>query len=89
MLFSDFLGLYPSTKLAITPMFFEQIEKFQCLTLSTTQGLSTGTLRFHVSRAHKRVTKLLNFEGLYFSNPPVKYFKNHFSHLRGLLLYDF
>ena len=32
-------------------MFFEQIEKFQCLKLSTAQGLSHGTLRRHVTRA--------------------------------------
>ena len=31
-------------------MSFEQIEKFQCLTSSTTQGLSTGILRIHVTR---------------------------------------
>ena len=39
--------LYPSTKMAITPVLFEQIEKFQCLKVSTTQGLSAGTLRLH------------------------------------------
>ena len=36
--------------MAITPMFFEQIEKFQCLKLSTTQGPSHGTPRRHVAR---------------------------------------
>ena len=30
--------------MAITPVLFELIEKFNCLKLSTTQGLSTGTL---------------------------------------------
>ena len=33
-----------------TPMFFEQIEKFQCLKLSTAQGPQHGTLRRHVAR---------------------------------------
>ena len=45
-----FLWLYPSTKMAITPMFFEQIENFQCLKLSTAQGPAHGTLRSHVAR---------------------------------------
>ena len=36
--------------MTITPMFFEQIEKFQCLKLSTTQGLSYGIIRIHVTR---------------------------------------
>ena len=31
-------------------MSFEQIEKFQCLKSSTTQGLSHGTFRTHVAR---------------------------------------
>ena len=31
-------------------MFFEQIEKFQCLKLSKTQGPDHGTLRRHVAR---------------------------------------
>ena len=31
-------------------MSFEQIEKFQCLSLSTPQGLSHGTFRTHVAR---------------------------------------
>ena len=48
--FLRILQLYPSTKMAITPMFFEQIEKFQCLKLSTAQGPAHGTLRRHVAR---------------------------------------
>ena len=36
--------------MAITPMFIEQIEKFQCLKLSTAQGPEHGTLRGHVAR---------------------------------------
>ena len=32
------------SKMAIIHVLFEQIEKFQCLKLSTYQGLSTGTL---------------------------------------------
>ena len=35
--------------MAITPMFFEQIEKFQCLKLSTAQGPAHGTLRSNVA----------------------------------------
>ena len=50
MQFIDFLGIYPSTKMAITPMSFEQIKKFQCLKLSTAQGPAHGTLRRHVAR---------------------------------------
>ena len=42
--------LYPFTKRAITPMSFEQIEKFQCLSLSTAQGPAHGSLRSHVAR---------------------------------------
>ena len=42
--FSTFSRLYPFTKVAVTPVPVEQIEKFHCLKLSTTQGLSTGTL---------------------------------------------
>ena len=48
--FPKFLWLYPSTKMAVSPMFFEQIEKFQCLKLSTTQGPAHGTLSRHVAR---------------------------------------
>ena len=48
--FLHFYQLYPSTKRAITPMFFEQIEKFQCLESSTTQGLSHGIFRTNVAR---------------------------------------
>ena len=33
----------------ITPMFFEEIEKYQCLKLSTTQGQDHGTLRRNVA----------------------------------------
>ena len=43
-------------------MFFEQIEKFQCLKSSTAQGLSHGTLKSHVARVQKRVLKLVNFD---------------------------
>ena len=42
--FQYFLYLYPFTKMAISPMFFEQIEKFQCLKLSTAQGPAHDTL---------------------------------------------
>ena len=51
-LFLKYLGLDPSIEMAITPTFFEQIEKFQCLKLSTAQGPSHGTLRRHMARVH-------------------------------------
>ena len=35
--------------MAITPTFFEQIEKFQCLKLSTAQGPAYDTLRRHMA----------------------------------------
>ena len=44
-----FLKLYPSMKMAITLLIVDQIEKFQCLELSTAQGPSPGVLRFHVA----------------------------------------
>ena len=47
---SNKTNVSPLTKMTITPLFFEQIEKFQCLKVSTTQGLSTGTLSLHVAR---------------------------------------
>ena len=50
LLFSRFCFLYPSTKMAITPMFLDQIEKFQCLKSSTAQGQQYGTLRGHMTR---------------------------------------
>ena len=37
-------------KMAITPLLIDQIEKFQCLELSTAPKLSPGTLRSHVAR---------------------------------------
>ena len=49
MQFFSFFGLHPSTKMAITPLSVDQIEKFQCLELSTAQGLLPGVLRFHVA----------------------------------------
>ena len=51
------LWLYPFTKTAITPMFFKQIENFQCLKSSTTSCLSNGGI--HMSRVHKCVLKLV------------------------------
>ena len=41
--------LYPSIKMAIPPSKVDQFEKFQCLELSTAQGLSPGVLRSHVA----------------------------------------
>ncbi len=61
---------YPSTKMAISPMFFEQIEKFQSLKLSTTQGPSHGTKdMWHVSDVQKRVLKLVKFLVQYIQKP--------------------
>ena len=45
----SFQGNLISTTIAISPMFFKQIEKFQCLKLSTAQGPAHGTLRRHVA----------------------------------------
>ena len=49
MQFIDFLGIYPSTKMAITPLLIDQIEQFQCPELSTAKDLSPGTFRSHVA----------------------------------------
>ena len=38
--------------MAITPSFYEQIEKFQCLSSSTPQGLPRDIFRTHVARVH-------------------------------------
>ena len=43
-------------------MSFKQIEKFQCLKSSTTQGLSHGIFRTHVARVQKGVSKFVNFK---------------------------
>ena len=51
-IFLKFWGLDPSIEMAITPTFFEQIEKFQCLSSSTAQGLSRDTWHTHVARVH-------------------------------------
>ena len=44
-----FFALYPSTKMAITPLLVYQIEKFQCLELSTAPKLSPGIFRCHMA----------------------------------------
>ena len=54
-----------STKRAISPIFFEQIELFQCLKASTAQGPSPQNLRIHVvgircPQMHLKVSGLLN-----------------------------
>ena len=43
---SNKTNVSPLTKMTITPLFLEQIEKFQCLKVSTTQGLAPGTLTY-------------------------------------------
>ena len=50
LFFLKFWRLDPSIKMAITPTFFEQIEKFQCLSSSTAEGLSRDTWHTHVAR---------------------------------------
>ena len=54
-----FFWLYPSTKIAITPLLVDQIEKFQCLELSTAPKLSPG-IRSHVMGPECDL-KLVNF----------------------------
>ena len=46
-------------------MSFEKIEEFQCLSLSSPQGLSHGifSTQFHVSHVQKCVSNIVNFEG--------------------------
>ena len=55
--------------MAITPMFFEQIEKFQCLKLSTAQGPAHGTLRRHMTRV-TCPQRWLKFSQLFCSKSP-------------------
>ena len=62
LFFLKFLGLDPSIEMAITPSFYEQIEKFQCLSSSTPQGLSRDIFRTHVDTCQKRVLKFMNFK---------------------------
>ena len=50
--------------MAVTPVLFEQIEKFHCLNTFTTQGLSTGTLRLHVATCHVPENVSQNFSTL-------------------------
>ena len=50
--FLKFLCLDPSIEMAITPTFFDQFEKFQCLSSSTPQGLPRDIFRRHVARVH-------------------------------------
>ena len=65
-------------------MYFKQIEKFQCLTSSTTPGLSHGALKIHVARVHKRVLKLVNFEVQKVQKPHVFELVTHFHWTYGL-----
>ena len=60
--------LYPSTKIAVTPVLVEQIEKFHCLNTSTTQGLSPGTLRVHVATCHVPENVSQSFSTLTWNN---------------------
>ena len=46
-----FIKILGFTKRAITPMYFEQIGKFQCLKSCTAQGPSPQVLRIHKTRA--------------------------------------
>ena len=60
--------LHPSTKMAITPVLVEQIEKFHFLKVSTTQGLSAGTLRLHVATCHVPENVSQSFSTLTWNN---------------------
>ena len=60
--------LYPSTKVAITPVLFEQIEEFHCLKVSTTQGLSAGNLILHVATCHVPENVYQRFSTLTWNN---------------------
>ena len=60
--------LHPSTKMAKTPVLVEQIEKFHCLNLSTTQGLSADTLRLHVATCHVPENVSQSFSNLTWKN---------------------
>ena len=46
----DIVRGYTSTKMAITPLLVDQIEKFQSLELPTAPKLSPGIFRCHVAR---------------------------------------
>ena len=70
--FFIFFHLYPFFKRAITPVSFEQIEKFQCLSLSTPQGLSHGTFRTHVARVTCPETCLKVFQLLGQKSPKTR-----------------
>ena len=54
--------------MAVTPVLVEQIEKFHCLNLSTTQGLSAGTLRLHVATCHVPENVSQSFSTLTWNN---------------------
>ena len=53
-------------------MFFEQIEKFQCLKLSTAQGPAHGTLRRQVARVTCPETCLKVFQLLGQKSPETR-----------------
>ena len=77
-------GLHPSFEIAITPSFYEQIEKFQWLSSSTPQGLSRDIFRTHVARVHvpENVSwSLWTLRLIFFEIPPAKDFKNTWNHL--------
>ena len=74
-----FFWLYPSTKMAITPLLVDQIEKFQCLELSTAPKLSSGNFRSHVAcvtcpEMWLEVSELYKWINSKFPN---KWFQNH------------
>ena len=88
MCFFSFLELHPSTKMAITPLLIDQIEKFQCLELSTAPKLWPGTFRIHVARVTCPETWLEVSKIYKWINPkfPNKRFQNHWissSHIYG------
>ena len=54
-IFYETFQLHPFTKMVITPLIIDQIEKFQCLESSTAPKLSPHTFRSHVARVLKLV----------------------------------
>ena len=74
-----FFSLYPSTKMTITPLLVDQIEKFHCLELSTAPKLSSGNFRSPVARVMCPETWLEVSELYQWVTPkfPNKWFQNH------------
>ena len=91
MQFIDFLGIYPSTKMAITPLLVDQIEKFQCLELSTAPKLSPGIFRCHMAcvTCPQMWLKVSELCGLFTNKVADEIFQKSLFLLPGLVLNDF